>query len=323
MKEKLGTKFWCAMIIFGLVGQIAWVVENMYLNVFLYKMFHAGAKDISFMVGASSLAATLTTILAGAFCDKVGRSKLLICLGYLIWGISIVGFGLIKIEIILPAAGSIEAAASLGITLVIVLDCIMTFFGSTANDAAYNAWITDKGGQGDRGKIEGINSMMPLVAILVVFGGFMGFDLEIPESWTMIFFIIGTAVMLMGILGFFIIEENKPLHPVKISYIDTVLYSFRPSVIKENKLLYAVLGAFALFGISIQAYMPYLILYYEKSLGMSNYVLIMAPAIILAAIITAFYGKVYDMVGFQTAVLPSLFLLISGYMILFFSGIQF
>ena len=319
MKEKLGPKFWCAMIIFGLVGQIAWVVENMYLNVFLYKMFHAGAKDISFMVGASSLAATLTTILAGAFCDKVGRRKLLICLGYLIWGISIVGFGLIKMEIILPAAGSIEAAASLGITLVIVLDCIMTFFGSTANDAAYNAWITDKGGQGDRGKIEGINSMMPLVAILVVFGGFMGFDLEIPESWTMIFFIIGTAVMLMGILGFFIIEENKPLHPVKISYIDTVLYSFRPSVIKENKLLYAVLGAFALFGISIQAYMPYLILYYEKSLGMSNYVLIMAPAIILAAIITAFYGKVYDMVGFQTAVLPSLLLLISGYMILFFS----
>ena len=51
----------------------------------------------------------------------------------------------------------------------------------------------------------------------------MGFDLDIPESWTMIFFIIGTAVMLMGILGFFIIEENKPLHPVKISYIDTVI----------------------------------------------------------------------------------------------------
>ena len=76
MKKKLGGKFWAAMLIFGLIGQIAWVVENMYLNVFLYKMFNASAADISLMVGASSVAATLTTILVGAFTDKVGKRKL-------------------------------------------------------------------------------------------------------------------------------------------------------------------------------------------------------------------------------------------------------
>ena len=32
---KLGRKFWAAMLIFGLMGQIAWVVENMYFNVFI------------------------------------------------------------------------------------------------------------------------------------------------------------------------------------------------------------------------------------------------------------------------------------------------
>ena len=37
MKKKLGGKFGAAMRIFGLVGQIAWVVENMYLNVFCIK----------------------------------------------------------------------------------------------------------------------------------------------------------------------------------------------------------------------------------------------------------------------------------------------
>ena len=88
MKKTLGGKFWAAMLIFGLIGQIAWVVENMYLNVFLYKMFHASAADISMMVGASSVAATLTTILVGAFSDKIGKRKLLICLGYIVWGIS-------------------------------------------------------------------------------------------------------------------------------------------------------------------------------------------------------------------------------------------
>ena len=105
-----------------------------------------------------------------------------------------------------PIAGSVAAAASLGVTLVIVLDCVMTFFGSAANDAAYNAWLTDKGDDSNRGKIEGFNSMMPLVAILFVFGGFMGFNLDLPESWTMIFNIIGCVVLVIGVLGFFIIE---------------------------------------------------------------------------------------------------------------------
>ena len=102
MKKNLGGKFWAAMLIFGLIGQIAWVVENMYLNVFLYKMFNASAADISLMVGASSVAATLTTILVGAFSDKVGKRKLLMCLGYIIWGISILGFGMIKVETLTP-----------------------------------------------------------------------------------------------------------------------------------------------------------------------------------------------------------------------------
>lgn len=318
MKKKLGGKFWAAMLIFGLIGQIAWVVENMYLNVFLYKMFNASAADISLMVGASSVAATLTTILVGAFSDKVGKRKLLMCLGYIIWGISILGFGMIKVETLTPIAGSMAAAASLGVTLVIVLDCVMTFFGSAANDAAYNAWLTDKGDDSNRGKIEGFNSMMPLVAILFVFGGFMGFNLDLAESWTMIFNIIGGVVLAIGVLGFFIIEEKEELKPSKENYWKTVLYSFRPSVVKENKLLYAVLGAFAVFGISIQTYMPYLILYYEKGLGMANYVLIMAPAIILAAVVTALYGKVYDMTGFKTSVMPTVGMLMVGYVILFF-----
>lgn len=318
MKKKLGGKFWAAMLIFGLIGQIAWVVENMYLNVFLYKMFNASAADISLMVGASSVAATLTTILVGAFSDKVGKRKLLMCLGYIIWGISILGFGIIKVETLTPIAGSVAAAASLGVTLVIVLDCVMTFFGSAANDAAYNAWLTDKGDDSNRGKIEGFNSMMPLVAILFVFGGFMGFNLDQAKSWTMIFNIIGGVVLAIGVLGFFIIEEKEELKPSKENYWKTVLYSFRPSVVKENKLLYAVLGAFAVFGISIQTYMPYLILYYEKGLGMANYVLIMAPAISLAAVVTALYGKVYDMTGFKTSVMPTVGMLMAGYVILFF-----
>ena len=65
-------RFWLALIIFSLTGQVAWVVENMYFNVFIYKMFNASAADIALMVQASAVAATLTTILIGALSDRLG-----------------------------------------------------------------------------------------------------------------------------------------------------------------------------------------------------------------------------------------------------------
>lgn len=318
MKEKLTKRFWVTMVILSLMGQIAWVVENMYFNVFIYKMFHATAAQISLMVGASAAAATLTTWLMGALSDRVGKRKLLVCGGYILWGISILTFALIRMDILTQLAGSTVAAASLGVSLVVIMDCVMTFFGSSANDASFNAWLTDCGDETNRGKIEGINSMMPLLAILVVFGGFMAFDLEKASSWSTIFLIIGIAVLLIGILCCFLMEEKCIRSEETRGYFETLFYSFRPTVYRENKLLYTVVGAFAIFGISIQIFMPYLILYYEKTLGMSNYVLIMAPAIILAALITAAYGKLYDMVGFEMSVVPAALILMAGYVFLFF-----
>ena len=81
-KTRQSPRFWLALVIFSLVGQVAWVVENMYLNVFIYKMFAASAKQISLMVGASSVAATVTTLLIGALSDKLGKRKIFICGGY-------------------------------------------------------------------------------------------------------------------------------------------------------------------------------------------------------------------------------------------------
>ena len=316
-KTKLAPKFWVALIIFSLVGQVAWVVENMYFNVFIYKMFRASAADISMMVAASAVVATLTTIFIGALSDKLGKRKFFICGGYIIWGITIVSFAFIRTDVISSIFSVTASAASIGITLVIIMDCVMTFFGSTANDACFNAWLTDSTDSTNRGGAEGINAMMPLVAILVVFGGFMGFNLDLPESWTTIFLIIGISVSIIGILGIFIVREPQIDKSGNAKYFANIIYGFRPSVMKGNKTLYFSLLAFAVFNISIQIFMPYLILYYEVSLGMENYVLIMAPAIIVAALVTLFYGKLYDRVHFKAAVVPALGMLALGYVILF------
>ena len=310
-------KFWAALIIFSLTGQIAWVVENMYFNVFIYKMFRASASDIALMVTASAVAATLTTILIGALSDRIGRRKIFMCAGYIAWGISIIAFALIRADVISSLFGAAVSTASVGITLVIILDCVMTFFGSTANDAAYNAWLTDATDATNRGAAEGINSMMPLISILVVFGGFMGFDLDRASSWTAIYCIIGGLVLVIGFLGFFLVEEKPVRNPDSLGYGATILYGFRPDVIRKNRILYLSMAAFVVFNIAIQIYMPYLIIYYEQTLGMADYVLIMAPAILLAAVVTFFFGRLVDRFGFRKTVLPAMGALLLGFLLLY------
>ncbi len=322
VKTRKSFSFWLSLALFGLMGQVAWVVENMYLNVFMYKMFNASAADISLMVGASAVAATLTTLFIGALSDRVGKRKIFICLGYILWGISIFAFSLLNIENIsslFPAAAAgLSSAAALGVTLTIILDCVMTFFGSSANDAAFNAWLTDSTDPSNRGAAEGINAMMPLVAILAVFGGFMAFDLEQSVSWSIIFTIIGCATVIIGAVGFFIVKERRSA-PSETGYLKNLVYGFRISTVRAIPEFYVYLLLFVVFNISIQIFMPYLIIYYEVSLGMTDYVFVMAPAIILASAVTALWGRVYDKKGFSFSGAFSILWLIAGYVILFFT----
>ena len=317
-KTKQNKKFYFALVIFCLTGQVAWVVENMYFNVFIYKMFHASAEAISAMVAASAVAATVTTVLIGALSDKIGKRKIFICGGYIVWGITIWCFSLIRMDVIHNLFPSVASAAAVGVSVTILMDCVMTFFGSSANDACFNAWLTDVTEESNRGSVEGINAMMPLVAILVVFGGFMSFNLDEPSSWVTIFRIIGILVMAIGISGFFLIREVPIRTEENQNYFGNIFYGFRPDVIRNNTKLYWTLITLAVFNISIQIFMPYLILYYTEALGFDNYVLIFAPAIVLAAIFTGLYGKQYDKKGFGGAIIPTLVMLMVGYVGLYF-----
>ena len=316
-KTKQNGRFYLALVIFCLTGQVAWVVENMYFNVFIYKVFHASAEAISAMVAASAIAATVTTLLIGALSDKMGKRKIFICGGYIAWGVSIWSFSLIRMDVIHALLPGVASAASVGVAVTIIMDCVMTFFGSSANDACFNAWLTDISDDSNRGSVEGINAMMPLVAILVVFGGFMSFDLNLEESWVTIFHVIGIAVIAIGISGFWLIRDVPMEVGENQNYFGNIFYGFRPKIVKTNPQLYITLLAVAVFNISIQIFMPYLILYYTVSLGMDNYVLIFAPAIVIAAVFTGLYGKVYDRKGFGKAVVLPLVMLMVGYVFLY------
>ncbi|MBE5819191.1 MAG: MFS transporter, partial [Clostridiales bacterium] len=107
------------------------------------------------------------------------------------------------------------------------------------------------------------------------------------------------------------------LQPHPTADILITFHGFLPSTVNQNKSFYKTLLCYVIFCISIQVFMPYLILYYEVSLGIVNYVPILAPAVILAAAATFFWGKVYDKKGFDFSSAISILALVLGYVLLF------
>ena len=78
MQTKLGKQTWLSIVIFSLVGQIAWTMENMFYNLYIVDQFNATSNAIALMVSLSAVTATLTTLFMGALSDKIGKRKIFI-----------------------------------------------------------------------------------------------------------------------------------------------------------------------------------------------------------------------------------------------------
>jgi len=300
--NSLGVRSWAALLAFGLIGQIAWVVENMYFNVFLYNTITGDTQVIAAMVAASAVVAAVTTLVVGALSDKLGMRKKIIVTGYLLWGLSVMAFALVRVsgmEVLVGPANAVRAAA----VTVIVLDCVMTFFGSSANDAAFNAWVTDVTSDGNRGRVEAVLAVMPLVAMLVVFGTLDG--LTTAGNWTAFFVIVGALTMLGGGLGHLLIQEPAGIRPAGGKYFANILYGLRPGVIQANPSLYLSLVALAVYAASQQVYMPYLIIYIQRYLGVDNYAFILGTVLIAASIVSVACGRVIDKRGKLHVAIPA------------------
>ena len=311
----LGARTWTALLVFGLIGQIAWVVENMYFNVFLYNTVTGDTGMIAAMVAWSAAVATVTTLAVGALSDKLGRRKGFIVTGYLLWGLSVMAFALVSVqglERFLPAARAVRAAA----VIVIILDCVMTFFGSSANDAAFNAWVTDVTGEENRGRVEAVLSVMPLIAMLVVFGALDG--LTTAGRWELFFLIVGGLTMLGGILGRFLIQEPADLRPAEGKYLANILYGLRPGVVLSHPELYLSLLALAVYAASQQVYMPYLIIYIQRFLGIDNYALVLGVVLLAASAVSVALGRVIDKRGKLNVARPAAIVAAAGLVGMFF-----
>ncbi len=336
--SKLSGRTWFNLCLFGFIGQVAWNLENMYYNTFMYNTVYEGGAvtgtlqsmdAITLMVNLSAVTAVITTFIMGNLSDKMNKRKIFICAGYFIWGIITISFGFLTKENIGGLFGITEPLAVVTATAVsiIVMDCVMTFVGSTSNDSAFNAWVTDITTSKNRATAESVLAILPVVAMVVVMlsGGFIsalgGGDLS--KGYMIYFLVLGVLVVLCGFIGMFSLKDSRSGEKKTDSnYWADLIYGFKPSVIKENSKLYLSLCCVCLYSIAVQCFFPFLFIYLDHGLGFKIEDLLgyLNPTVIIIAVVALIgvgvgiiaIGKLTDKIGKRNLVMVAAALFIGG-----------
>ena len=298
---------WTAIILLSFAGQLAWGVENQYFNTFVYDNIIPDPRPISWMVAASAITATLTTILLGALSDRTrsrwGKRKPFILIGYLAWGIFTAAF---------PSAALLKPV-TLAVGMAILFDAMMTFFGSTANDAALNAYITDVSDQHNRGRVVGVVQIMTWVAILIVYGA-SGMIIDAWGYYTF-FYMIGGLVFLLGLVGGLMVREQPDPTPPPTSFWRQISDTFRGETLRANRSLFLLLFSLSLYGIAEQIFFPYLIIYLNHYLELPTLdaSLVIFVCILVGGILLAYpFGLLADRIGRKRLALGAILLKMVG-----------
>jgi MFS family permease len=261
---RISTRAWFVMTALALTGQIAWAVENTWFNTFVYDTITPDPRPVAWMVAGSAITATLTTLLMGTLSDRTrsrwGRRRPFILFGYILWGISTALF---------PTVAYIKVS-SLAIVTIVVADSVMTFFGSTANDAAFNAWTTDIATSETRGRVEGVLNLSTFLAQIVamVAAGILIDSL----GYFVFFYTLGGIVIVVGLVAGSLLQD-APLPKYEESHRSfwaEFVDLFNVDTLRQNRQLFILLLFIMVSSIGMEVSFPYLIVYLENFVGVTK-----------------------------------------------------
>ena len=308
---KIGTKNWIIIILLGLSGQIAWNVENSWFNTFVYDKITTNPRPIAWMTACSAVVATLTTIIMGTLSDKLGKRKPFILAGYVLWGISTILFSSV----------AFIKVTSLAVIMAVILDSVMTFFGSTANDSNFNAWTTDISDKTNRGKLSSVLSILPAVAAVIA-TALSGMIID-KLGYYVFFYALGGIVSLCGLIGGILIKDVPHKSEKKENNVlKEIILTFKVKTIRENKELFLLFLSMALLMSAYNIHTPYEIIYINNFLGISKtlYGTIAVVPIIALIIFSFLAGKLVDKGHSTKLLIAAVFLRFAG--LLLFSYVR-
>ncbi|UTY33345.1 MFS transporter [Treponema putidum] len=206
-------RFWFLMWGLGIAGQLCWNIENQWFNTFVYAKIAKDSSIVTLMVITSALVTTFSTFIFGTISDRVGERRRFVSIGYIVWGLTTILFGLTEFV----GSGQVGTGAKVSVwaaVLVILADDFMSFFGSMANDSGYNAWSNDMTNDKNRGQVGAVLAIMPVIGTIAgtVLGGLLiGTDNNYQRLfWCMGLFVIGT-----GLISLFLLKDSPGLKPHK------------------------------------------------------------------------------------------------------------
>ena len=251
-----GFYFWLLVWSLGLAGQLCWNMENQWFNTFVYTKIAKDPTIISWMVAISATATTISTFLFGCVADRRGKRRPFIAVGYILWGIFTIVFGLTEF---LSGGLSGETGALVAVGFAVVAaDAVMSFFGSMGNDIGYNAWINDNMNDKNRGQLGAALAVQPVLGTIVgtVAGGMLvGAD----NNYIRLFVVMGGIVILLGVLCLFTLKEAPELKPsVKGSFSHQFFSIFNVREYMKLKELVMVNLTLAVYFISFNVYFAHL-----------------------------------------------------------------
>ena len=247
--------FWSLVWLLGLAGQLCWNMENQWFNTFVYAKIAKDPTIISWMLAISAIATTVSTFLFGCVSDRKGNRKMLVSVGYILWGIFTILFGATEYL----RNPSNENASIAGIAFaVIAADAIMSFFGSMGNDIGFNAWINDHMTPENSGALGGALAVQPVIGTIAgtILGGLLvGAD----NNYMRLFIVIGGFVILLGIVSLIGMKDVDTLKPsIKGSFSNQFFSIFNvKEYLKHRELVYVNL-MLAVYFISFNVYFSHL-----------------------------------------------------------------
>ncbi len=243
-------KRWIIIWTLGLIGQIGWNIEGTWFNTFVYEKIDKTPSIITPMLILSALATTVSIFLFGTLTDRTGKRRNLISSGFIGWGLLFIFFGATQFIA--------RKNLAVGIASILVMDMLISFFGSMSTDVGYSTWLTDIMNNNNRGQIGAAIATQTVLGSLLgnIIGGYI---VGKENNYLRLFVVVGSLFAFLGMISIFLFDKKDDVKPsVRGSFTKQLSGIFNFKTILKNKEFMWVNLAVAIFFTGYNTYFPHL-----------------------------------------------------------------